>query len=417
MFGRTFLQVAAILFSILSIAATLYFLYLILGALVPFLIAGIIALLLNPFVERLCQRGYSRPRAVLNVFLGFILLLLAISFALLPSFYQQAQNLLEFFSSPKNANLTRTVNSWVEQTQSYLEGEIQRRQPWIERNRTTLKRLGIPTTSQEVEQASERLRIRLQALLTDWATKVFNAIVQTLIGVLSRVIWVILIPLSVYFFLLDMPRVRQAFLYLLPPPQREPASRLLSEIGTVFFNYIRGLVTAALTYGLTCMVFFWLLGAPNPVLLGVLAGLLYPIPYVGAFLIALTSGGFTLLFEPSPLLFYFTPSKIWHAIIVVLAGMGLNSLFDMLITPRLLGGAVGLRPLAALVAIVVGATVGGIWGMMLAVPLTASLLIIVRQILRYFYGEPEGQPAGSPLHPSAPKQGAESHEVVAHADG
>lgn len=412
MFGRIFLLVAAILFSTLFIAATLYFLYLILGALVPFLIAGIIALLLNPFVERFCQRGYSRSRAVFNVFLGFILLLLAIGVALLPSFYQQAQSIIDFFSSPKNANITRTVNSWVEKTQSYLQDEIKRREPWIQRNRNTLKRLGIPTTPEEVEKTSERLRLRLQNLLTDWATKVFNAIVQTLIGVLSRVIWVILIPLSVYFFLLDMPRVRQAFLHLLPPGQREPASRLLNEIGTVFFNYIRGLVTAALTYGLTCMVFFWLLGAPNPVLLGVLAGLLYPIPYVGAFLIALTSGGFTLLFEPSPLLFYFTPSKVWHALIVVLAGIGLNTLFDMLITPRLLGGAVGLRPLAALVAIVVGATIGGIWGMMLAVPVTASLLIIIRQVLRYFYGEQEKESILPPV-----EEVVNAHETVSHHNG
>jgi len=412
MFGRIFLVVAAILFSTLLIAATLYFIYLILGALIPFLIAGIIALLLNPFVERLCQRGYSRTRAVFNVFLGFILLLLTIGVALLPSFYQQAQSIIDFFSSPKNANITRTVNSWVEQTQSYLQDEIKRREPWVERNRPMLKRLGIPTTPEEVDKATERLRTRLQTLLTNWASKVFNAIVQTLIGVLSRVIWVILIPLSAYFFLLDMPRVRQAFLYLLPPAQRAPASRLLNEIGTVFFNYIRGLVTAALTYGLTCMLFFWVLGAPNPVLLGVLAGLLYPIPYVGAFLIALTSGGFTLLFEPSPLLFSFTPSKVWHAVIVVLAGIGLNTLFDMLVTPRLLGGAVGLRPLAALVAIVVGATVGGIWGMMLAVPVTASLLIIVRQMLHYFYGEQEKEA----LAPSA-EDGVNGDEVVSHSNG
>jgi predicted PurR-regulated permease PerM len=113
MFGRLFLMVAAILLSTLFIAATLYFLYLILGALVPFLIAGIIALLLNPFVERLCQRGYSRPRAVFNVFLGFVLLMVGIGVALVPSFYQQAQNILDFFSSPKNANITRTVNKWV----------------------------------------------------------------------------------------------------------------------------------------------------------------------------------------------------------------------------------------------------------------------------------------------------------------
>jgi predicted PurR-regulated permease PerM len=55
------------------IAAALYFLYLVRASLIPFLIGGVIALLLNPFVDALCRRGYSRGRAILNVFLAFLL--------------------------------------------------------------------------------------------------------------------------------------------------------------------------------------------------------------------------------------------------------------------------------------------------------------------------------------------------------
>ncbi|CUU02892.1 MAG: AI-2E family transporter [Fimbriimonadales bacterium] len=386
------------------VSATLYFLYFVRDALIPFAIGGIIALLLNPIVEWRCKRGLSRPKAVLAVFSMFLLLVVLLGILATPVFYAQALGLIESFSGKNGgADIEKVINTWVNDARAYLQAELPKHQKWLEANSELLQRLGLPTDPKALTDAlTVRLRDRVSAFFLDNAASFLNGLLGTLLSLLSKVVWIIVIPLSAYFFLLDMPSIKRAILFLVPPAQRAAVNNLLSEIGDLFFRYIRGLVTAALSYGMVSMLLYWMLGVPNPLLLGVLAGVLYPIPYVGAFLIALSSTGFTLLFGPAhPLLFLFELSRVWHAIAVLLGAIALNTVFDMLITPRLLGGAVGLRPLASLIVIVVGAK-WGIWGMMLAVPVATTLKIIIERLLHFFYGEAEFLEAPEPIHESAP---------------
>jgi predicted PurR-regulated permease PerM len=372
------------------IAAALYFLYLVRASLIPFLIGGVIALLLNPFVDALCRRGYSRGRAILNVFLAFLLFALGLGLMLAPAFYAQSQEIIQTFSRRGNGDLNKTVNAFVQQAQDYLKREIPKRREWVERNRELLQRLGLPTEPNELASVlTTRLQQRVNSFLLDNAARYINSFLNTLLGLLSKAIWIILIPLSAYFFLLDMPAVQKGFLFMIPPEHRPAVRQLLSEIGALFFRYIRGMVVAALSYGAVCMGYYWLVGAPNPVLLGVLAAILYPIPYLGSFLIALSAFGTTLLFGPShPVFYVLTLSNFWHAVVVVVGALTINNIFDLLVTPRLLGGAVGLRPLGALIAIVIGAN-WGIWGMLLAVPVATTLKIVIERLLHFFYGEAE----------------------------
>ena len=372
------------------IAAALYFLYLVRASLIPFLIGGVIALLLNPFVDALCRRGYSRGRAILKVFLAFLLFALGLGLMLTPAFYAQSQEIIQTFSRRGNGDLNKTVNAFVQQAQDYLKREIPKRREWVERNRELLQRLGLPTEPNELASVlTTRLQQRVNSFLLDNAARYINSFLNTLLGLLSKAIWIILIPLSAYFFLLDMPAVRKGFLFMIPPEHRPAVRQLLSEIGALFFRYIRGMVVAALSYGAVCMGYYWLVGAPNPVLLGVLAAILYPIPYLGSFLIALSAFGTTLLFGPShPMFYVLTLSNFWHAVVVVVGALTINNIFDLLVTPRLLGGAVGLRPLGALIAIVIGAN-WGIWGMLLAVPVATTLKIVIERLLHFFYGEAE----------------------------
>ncbi|MCX7925510.1 MAG: AI-2E family transporter [Fimbriimonadales bacterium] len=370
------------------VAAALYFLYVVRTSLIPFLIGGVIALLLNPFVEALCRRGYARGRAILNVFLAFLLLALGVSLMLAPAFYAQAQEIIQTFNQKGNGDITKVINRWVQDAQTYLEQEIPKRRELVERNAELLKRLGLPTEPKALaHELTTRVQQRANELVLDNAARYINSFLNTLLGILSKALWIILIPMSAYFFLLDMPALQKSFLFMVPPAQRAAVRQLMSEIGALFFRYIRGIVTAALIYGAVSMLFYWLAGAPNPVLLGVLAAILYPIPYLGAFLIALSSFVFTLIFGPAHPLFYIaTIPTFWHAVAVVAGAMVVNTLFDLMITPRLLGGAVGLRPLGALIAIVVGAN-WGIWGMLLAVPVATTLKIIIERLLHFFYGE------------------------------
>lgn len=393
------------------VSATLYFLFVVRSALVPFVIGGLIALLLNPLVEWRCQRGASRPMAVLLVFTLFLLVVIAIGLLVTPIFYAQAMGLIQSFNVQNgDADIQKVINQWVNEARDYLQSELPKYQKWLESNSELLQRLGLPADANALTNTlTVRLRDRVNAFLLDNAAGFFNGLVGTLLDLLSKVIWIVLIPLSAYFFLLDMPALQRTVLFLVPPDQRLAVSALLSEIGALFFRYIRGLVTAAMTYGIASTGLYWVLGAPNPLLLGVLAGILYPIPYIGALLIAVSSTGFTLLFGPThPLLFLLDLSRVWHAVGVLVGALILNTLFDLLITPRLLGGAVGLRPLASLMAVVVGAQ-WGIWGMMLAVPVATTLKIIIERLLYFFYGEseflevPEAPPEEASIESSVPK--------------
>ncbi|BCW95563.1 MAG: AI-2E family transporter [Fimbriimonadales bacterium] len=383
------------------VAAALYFLYIVRASLIPFLIGGVIALLLNPFVDALCRKGYSRGRAIVNVFLAFLLFTLGLGLMLAPAFYAQSQEIIQTFNRRGNGDLNKTIESFVQQARDYLDREIPKRREWIERNQELLKRLDLPTEPNELAAAlTTRLQQRANSFLLDNAARYINSFLNTLLELLSKAIWIILIPMSAYFFLMDMPALQRGFLFMIPPEHRAAVRQLLSEIGALFFRYIRGMAVASLSYGAICMAYYWLAGAPNPVLLGVLAAILYPIPYLGSFLIALSAFGVTLLFGPShPAFYLFTLTNFWHAALVVAGALVINNVFDLLVTPRLLGGAVGLRPLGALIAIVVGAN-WGIWGMLLAVPVATTLKIVIERLLHFFYGEADflalpQQPAGS----------------------
>jgi hypothetical protein len=183
------------------VAAALYFLYIVRASLIPFLIGGVIALLLHPFVDALCRRGYSRGRAIVNVFLAFLLFTLGLGLMLAPAFYAQSQEIIQTFSRQDNGDLTKSVNSFVQQAQDYLKQEIPKRREWVERNRELLKRLELPTEPNELASAlTTRLQQRVNGFLLDNAARYINSFLNTLLGLLSKAIWIILIPMSAYFF-------------------------------------------------------------------------------------------------------------------------------------------------------------------------------------------------------------------------
>jgi predicted PurR-regulated permease PerM len=217
------------------IAAALYFLYTVRESLIPFLIGGVIALLLNPFVDALCRRGYSRGRAILNVFLAFLLFALGLGLMLAPAFYAQSQEIIQTFSRQNNGDLNKTINNFVQGAQDYLKREIPKRREWVERNRELLQRLELPTEPNALADAlTTRLQQRVNSFLLDNAARYINSFLNTLLGLLSKAIWIILIPMSAYFFLLDMPALQRGFLFMIPPGHRAAVRQLMSEIGGCF---------------------------------------------------------------------------------------------------------------------------------------------------------------------------------------
>jgi predicted PurR-regulated permease PerM len=213
------------------------------------------------------------------------------------------------------------------------------------------------------------LRKRIdQSLLTadDAAIEYVRGSVMALVGTLSYVPWLVLIPILAFFLLKDAASFRRAVLKALPHHGQLRGHRLFEEVNATLAAYIRAQLLACVLVGTICGVGFAVLGIPYPVLLGVLAGVLEFIPLVGPLLLATVAAIVGAL----------------HAPILALWAVGflgvVRLIEDYVIYPRLIRRGMHLHPLAVIVAILVGAELDGVAGMFLAVPAAAIASVVYR---------------------------------------
>lgn len=332
-------------------------LYYVSDVLLPFMIAFAIAGLLDGQLHALEKRGYSRLVATLLVFIAFILLVVALLLYVVPLIVGQMQGLI------------RDLPGYIRSANDWFQEELQ---PYLRRHHDLLQRLNLPEDPQEL---IDRYSEQINAQVTAWMSNLLNYVT----ALLGKLLWLILIPIITFFAMVDLPRIRQRVLGMIPEGSYPSVVTLLRALGVVWTGYLRGLATVAILYGITMAVVFTLLGLRYSVVLGTLAGLLYLVPYVGALLIALTSGLVAFFGGETQALWLFAvPALSWkYTLLVVGTAVVVNTLFDQLLVPRIVGGSVGLHPIASIFALIVGAKLFGIWGMLLAMPAAASLWIVL----------------------------------------
>lgn len=332
-------------------------LYYVVDVLVPFVIAFAIAGILEGQLQALERRGYSRRAATTLVFLMFLLVVSALLLYIVPVILSQLQGLVQ-----ELPRYIRGANNWFQQ-------EFQ---PFLERHHDTIQRLNLPEDPQV-------LLSRYSEQFNKYATTWMSNLLQYVSGMLGKLLWLIIIPIITFFVMVDLPRMRHRMMDMVPEHSRHSVGMLLGALAVVWRGYLKGLTTVALLYGVTMAILFSVLGVRYSVVLGVLAGLLYLVPYLGALLIALTSGMVAFFGGSNGVLWSYTVAPLsWkYTLLVVGVAMGVNTLFDQLLVPRIVGGSVGLRPIASLFALFVGAKLFGVWGMLLAMPVAASLWIVL----------------------------------------
>ncbi|MGQ9699122.1 MAG: AI-2E family transporter, partial [Armatimonadota bacterium] len=191
-----------------------------------------------------------------------------------------------------------------------------------------------------------------------------------LIGSVSSLLWLLVVPLVTLYMMLDLPKIGQAVRHLVPSARRDEAGELAAEIARVFAGYIRGVVAVAVMNGIATGLVLWALGVPKPLVLGIIAGVLYPVPYVGA-LTSLTVACLVTLFAHG------LARMLW----VLGAMVFLNQfVFDQFVLPRVLGGAVGLHPIISIFAMVAAGHLFGVAGVILAVPAAASIATVLHHL-------------------------------------
>ena len=199
-----------------------------------------------------------------------------------------------------------------------------------------------------------------------------------MIGSATFVVQLILTLIITFYFLVDIDRLRARLFYLAPEKWRPMMGHVGSDVGGVFSDYLRGLLIVCALYGVTTIGLLYGLSlfhhslAQYALLVGAAAGVLYAVPYLGSFTTALVT--FIVAFAAAT---GDHQSGLAFGGIAVAATLVVNQVFDNVVTPRVVGGGVGLHPILALFALVIGGELFGIAGMLLSVPIAGSIQAIL----------------------------------------
>ncbi|MEA2554317.1 MAG: hypothetical protein QOJ65_2493, partial [Fimbriimonadaceae bacterium] len=271
-----------LLWAVLVLTALL-FLYLVRGILPPFIIAFIIASLLEPAIRKLRLRGMSRRLAVGIVTTVFFVGVLGIGFLIGPKVGSQVSELQNSVTTVVS-NLeqgTQNDNFFVRwrpslQTQAKAgPGPVDR---ILSPFRGVLDRLGVPSTQAAV------MKQYLPPLRKNLAPLIENA-VGSFLGILKYVpellLQLILIPILVVMMLMDMEDLKRRAPKYIPPALRTSTMRLFEDIGDVFTRYLRGVASVTLLYMVCAALLFLAMGVPYAILVAIGFSALYLIPYIG----------------------------------------------------------------------------------------------------------------------------------------
>ncbi|MBN1336825.1 MAG: AI-2E family transporter [Deltaproteobacteria bacterium] len=319
--------------------------------------ATAIAYVLDPLVDRFERRGRSREIAIVVIFLVGLVLLGGLLALVIPALTSQVATLagnIPGYLATAAADL-RPAREWLQTT---FNVDI----PW----NTEELQAQVPDLVRSISPAT-------QATLKDYALKVLSGGW----GLVLNVFNLALLPIFVFYLLRDWDRIIARVTTWIPPRHRPLVEPIAREIDARLSGFIRGQITVCLLLAVMYSLGLWLVARIDlPFLVGGLAGLLFLVPYLGtAFGIVLGTALALLKFGLD-----------WH-LLGVWGTFGVaQALEGYVITPRIVGNNVGLSPLVVIVALVAGGSLLGIWGMLVAIPVAASLSVILRAIVVQYSG-------------------------------
>ena len=293
----------------------------------------------------------------IGVIIGVFFLLVL---TLVPAVINDFQNLLSFDPD----NLSATIGGWLKESEIWL------------------KQKGI---LQRGDNLSTFVTSYVVNLLKDFS---FANLFGNAMSVLSAIIIGALAVLFMTFFSLKDNRVFFKLVRKVIPVSYRPSyDRILNASIQQISRYFMGVVMEMIIIGILEGLFCYICGVPNALLIGFLGGLLNVIPYVGP----LIGGALGIIIAGTNLLVagIMGPVLWWTALKVVLVFVGCNLIDNFVLQPFIYGRSVQAHPLEIFIVILIGAHIGGVLGMILAVPAYSLLRIVVKELFGEYYGSEE----------------------------
>jgi predicted PurR-regulated permease PerM len=336
--GIVGLAAAAVVFALL---------YVLKAALTPLAAAFVIAYLLDPLIDRLERIGVRRRFGILLVLvlagaLVFMVLLLGVP------------------------RLVRELTALAERMPFYLERLVTVVVPELE------TRLGIelPDTLEELLGGLRGLELTALRAFRD----VLLGTLSTVTGTLGTVVGLLVIPILAFYLLVEFDQLLRRAAEWIPRGQREYVVEKARTADHLISGFLRGQLLVATILGLLYAVGFGVIGIDLAIGVGLLAGVMALIPYLGN-VVAVSLSSLLCVLE-----FGFD----WHLLAVLGWYVVVQNLEGFVLTPRIVGGSVGLHPGAVIVALLIGGDLFGFLGLLIAVPAAAVVKVFVDELLEAY---------------------------------
>lgn len=327
---------------------------------IPFMLALLLAYFLDPAADYLERRRLSRSLSVVVVFVGFLLVAGVLLAFLVPAVKSEV------------AELQRLFPRYAQGLYQLLPDQV-------------LEMLDIAGASdlqalfQRLLELGRNLSFDVIGQVALFVSKAFSSTLSFILTVIGYFI----IPVYLFYLLRDFDRMKQSAVALVPERYRQGVIDLAGDVDVVLSGFIRGQLTVCLVLAVLYSIGLVIIGIDLALLIGILSGLAFIIPYLGTILGIVFAGTMAIV----------KFGDLLHPLLVV-GWFGLvQGLEGTVITPRIVGNRVGLHPVGTILAVLLGGELFGFLGLLLAVPVVASGLVLFRAALdRYretsFYSAP-----------------------------
>ncbi len=303
----------------------------------PLFIALIVVFVLNPFVTALQNRGIHRLIGAAIAFLGVFAGLVAIGLVVIPSIVDQTRGFVTEFPL--------IYDRLVEDAVTFGD------------------RFGLDPSLWSYDQILEYLNDPENQ--DTIVSIVFDRLGTLTTGVFEFILVFLLGPVVAFYVLIDLPNVQQRLLEMVPQNNRAEVAYVGRRLNSAVGGFLRGQLVVAVIVGTMLSVGYWLIDLPFWLLIGMIGGVLNIVPFLGPWVggilgvaIAVTTTDFS--------------TAVWAVVVAVVV----QQIDNNFVSPSVLRATVRLHPAVTLVVLVLAGAIAGFWGIVIAVPLTASLKII-----------------------------------------
>lgn len=312
----------------------------------PILLAGVLYYLMNPTVDLLEKKGIKRIYSIIGLFLVVIGLLVWGIVVIVPKIRDQTVSFSTHFPS-----YIKTVDQAMNQLFS---------DPMFHQ------------FQDQLSSYSEKVMNSLTDILKNISKTTFQSIGNFFGAVVTIVVAVITMPFILFYLLKDGKKLAPYVVSFLPTKLRQPTLKVLTEVNMQVSSYIRGQLTVAFAVAILFMIGFSIIGLEYAITLGIVAGVLNLIPYLGSFLAMLPAIFLGIVGGPVLLV---------KVIVVFIIEQTLEGRF---ISPLVLGSQLSIHPITILMVLLTSGKLFGLTGVILGIPVYAAIKVVVSNLFEWY---------------------------------